>query len=442
MTDFQLPGSVLSRRMLLSGIVVGTLGAADADARKKKKRRKKRRKRHGGGVSVAAPARPFPQHVAYGAIRPNQWSQTDLDSHVRAAYDRWKGNYLARVDGDGNGAQYRVRLSRNGDQRDVTVSEGQGYGLLIAATMAGHDPDAQGICNGLWRFARAHRSEVDNRLMDWRVPGGQGNDSAFDGDADLAYGLLIADAQWGSGGAMNYRAAFNETLSGIMASTIGPQSRLPLLGDWVQPGDTQYNQYTPRSSDFMPGHFRTWGRATADPVWDGVVAACQSAVTGLQTTYSPGAGLLPDFSVPRSAQDQSLQPAPAGFLEGATDGQYSFNACRVPWRLGADGLLHGDATSIAQALSITRWAQGVTAGSPAAFHPGYQLNGAPNAEGSYFSSAFVAPLGVAAMLDDAAQDWLNAIYDSVRGVEQNYYEDTITLLCLLLMSGNFRDPTR
>ena len=53
---------------------------------------------------------------------------------------------------------------------------------------------------------RAHPSEIDSRLMDWNVPEPEGNDSAFDGDADIAFGLLLADAQWGSAGRVNYKA--------------------------------------------------------------------------------------------------------------------------------------------------------------------------------------------------------------------------------------------
>jgi hypothetical protein len=38
------------------------------------------------------------------------------------------------------------------------------------------------------------------------------------------------------------------------------------------------------------------------------------------------------------------------------------------------------------------------------------------------------------------QEWLNAVYDAVYGRHENYYEDTVNLLCLLVMSGNFWSP--
>ena len=46
------------------------------------------------------------------------------------------------------------------------------------------------------------------------------------------------------------------------------------------------------------------------------------------------------------------------------------------------------------------------------------------------------------MNDPAAQSWLDAIYSAVRVKQDDYYEDSITLLCLLAMTGNFWDPTQ
>jgi endo-1,4-beta-D-glucanase Y len=439
----------ITRRGLLAISAASVLANDDADGRKGKKKRRRRRKKGGQGGPGNAPGpilpalRPFPQQQAYGAVRPSRWTQAQLNTDIRSFYDRWKSRYLIPLTGNDGNQQYRVAFGRTGENRGTTVSEGQGFGLMIVATMAGHDPDAQRICEGLWRFSRSHPSSINNRLMDWRVPGGSGDTSAFDGDADLAYGLLLADAQWGSSGAISFRAEFDHTLAGILASTIGPQSRLPMLGDWVKPNGGKHNQYTPRSSDLMTGHFRTWGRATGASVWNDVVAASQSTITTLQSDYAPNTGLLPDFIQPRSAQDHSPRPADVDFLEGQNDPNYNYNAGRDPWRIGADALLHGDATSSAQAAMIASWAKVATNGNPRALRSGYYLDGRPLPDSNYFSIFFVAPLGVAAMCDDRLQSWLDGIYAAVVATtDQDYYEESVALLCLLLMTGNFRDPSR
>jgi endoglucanase len=419
----------VTRRSLLALSAASLFVTDDADARKRRKKHRRKRKKGGKGGGTAN----------NGIIRPSRWTQSQLDSHVQAAYERWKSRYLVAVDG----SQYRVAFSKSGANHGATVSEGQGFGLMIVSTMAGYDPEARSICEGLSLFVRAHPSEIEPRLMDWHVPGGNGNTSAFDGDADIAYGLLLAASRWGNDGLVAFRTEFDRTLAGIRERTIGPQSRLPMLGDWVDPNGSKHNQYTPRSSDLMPGHFHTWARATGDAFWTQVAVASQNTVAALQSEYSPVTGLLPDFIEPRSAQNHRPRPASPGFLEGPNDGNYNYNAGRDPWRIGADAILHKDATSAAQAAKIARWARATTNGDPRAFKSGYYLDGRPLPDSDYFSVFFVAPLGIAAMCDAGLQDWLDDIYAAVIATtDQDYYEESVALLCLLLMTGNFRDPTR
>ena len=259
-------------------------------------------------LATIAHAQQFPfgvQHQTYraGTLTPTNFTRTQLNQHVANYYDVWKGRWLAA---DSASSGWRVKSDSSGR----TVSEGQGYGMVIVAAMAGHDPQAKTIFDGLWKFRLAHPSSIDSRLMDWEVPNTDGNDSAFDGDADIAYGLLMAHAQWGSTGTIDYLDAAENVIAGIRASTIGPQSRLPMLGDWVSPNGSTYSQWTTRSSDFMPGHFRAYGEATGDPAfWSSVVTATQNVVTDIQSNESANTGLLPDF-IKLVGASRDPQPAP------------------------------------------------------------------------------------------------------------------------------------
>lgn len=390
-----------------------------------------------GAASSSRPRRPFPQHVTYasGTIGPNHRTQEQVHGDVRAFYDYWKANYLAKV--PGSPTRYQV-LSGPGR----TVSEGQGYGMIIVATMAGYDPDAQGIFEGLWYFVQDHPSNIDSRLMAWEVPedaGGEG--SAFEGDTDIAYALLLADAQWESDGDVNYRAEAWTRISAILESTIGPQSHLPTLGDWVDPNGEAYNQYTPRSSDFMPAHFRALARATGDATWGEVVTAVQNSITALQSDCSPDTGLLPDFVEPVSAWDHRPRPADANFLEGPYDGDYCYNAGRDPWRIATDALLNDDETSMMQTRHIANWIAAATCKNPRSIKAGYHLDGTPINASDYFTTFFVAPFGVTLMTSPKQQQFLNDLYDSVYNAHEGYYEDSVTLLCLLVMTRNYWDPT-
>jgi len=100
------------------------------------------------------PKRPFPQHVDYapGTIKPDHLSQARLDDDVRALYDAWKSRYLVQAGCEPDGhPRYRVRMGRGA--QDATVSEGQGYGMVLAAYMAGYDKKARVLFDGLWEFA-------------------------------------------------------------------------------------------------------------------------------------------------------------------------------------------------------------------------------------------------------------------------------------------------
>jgi endo-1,4-beta-D-glucanase Y len=399
------------------------------------------------GAAIAAPHHPFPQHVAYsaGSLLPDHRTQAERDDDARALYDAWKSRYLSQagVEADGH-PRYRVRRGR--EPSAPTVSEAQGYGLILAALFAGHDPDAREIFDGLFEFALDHPSEIDARLMDWWVPADEsldpgGNDSAFDADADIAYALLLAARQWGDAGRFDYSAHALSVIAGQLASAIGPTNRLPMLGDWVNPSGSSYSERTPRMSDFLPDHFRAFAGASGTSAWDEVRGAVQSTLGFVQSTYAPATGLVPDFLEPVSASDPTLRPADANFLESDWDGDYYYNSTRVPLRLAIDALLNDDPTSRDQVRKISLWAQAASQSDPALVRAGYELDGTPLPGSNYSTTAFAAPLGPAAMNAPSQQQWLNDLYDVARVSDENYYEDTLSLLCVLVMTGNYWSPT-
>ena len=393
-----------------------------------------------------SPRRPFPQHTVYasGTIAPNHLSQATLDAKVSTLYFAWKSRYVAAAGRTLDGhPRFRVRSGRLAT--DPTVSEGQGYGLMLAAIFAGQDPAARSLFDGLLEFALDHHSTVDARLLDWYVnadesPDSNGDDCAFDGDCDAAFALLLAEAQWGNGGRFNYGWQARSLLDGLMDSAIGPQSNLPMLGDWVSPQGQTYNQWTSRSSDLTLDHFRSFEQKVGDGRWTQVLLASQDLIEQTQAVYSANTGLMPDFLVPVASSNLPLMPAPAGFLEGPWDGVHYYNACRDPWRFGTDALTSGDSLSRTETRRMAQWIRAASGANPFAIRAGYRLNGVPIPGSNYFTTAFVAPFGVAAMTDPASQGFLNAIFDSVVDSDEDYYEDSIALLSSVVMSGNWWQP--
>ena len=97
-------------------------------------------------VQIGSPtaAYPFPQHISYaaGTISPNHRSQSQLDDDVRAFYDYWKSSFLVSA-GTSSGGNPMYRVTFGSGNPGSTVSEGQGFGMMIVAIMAGYDPLAK-----------------------------------------------------------------------------------------------------------------------------------------------------------------------------------------------------------------------------------------------------------------------------------------------------------
>ena len=321
------------------------------------------------------------------------------------------------------------------------VSEGQGFGMVITAFMAGHDPDAKAIFDGLYGYFRAHPSEINRDLMAWRQLTGcvssADSNSASDGDIDVAYALLLADRQWGSAGTIDYRAAALRVIAAIGQDEINPGTMAVKLGDWAIPGDVMYDDT--RTSDFITDHFRSFFAATGDTSWLGVVDRSYALVNTMQSSYSPATGLLPDF-----IRHVSSSPSPAGpnFLESPYDGAYSYNACRDPFRLGLDYLLNGDARALHTVQRLNGFIRAKTWDDPTQIRAGYRLNGTA-IDTFDISLAFTAPFMVGAMVDTGSQAWLNDLWttvDTTSMMSNDYYGNTLKMLAIIVVSGNWWDP--
>ena len=378
--------------------------------------------------------RPFPQHVTYtaGHIKPTNFTQSQLDGHVTAFYDQWKAAYLSS-DCDTN--EFYIEFAPN-----QNVSEGIGYGMMATAFLAGHDPDAQTIFDKLYNFYKSHPSNINPALMAWKqdncISVG-GVNSATDGDIDIAYGLLLAHEQWGSNGTVNYFSEAETMINAIIADDVNPITWSVKLGDWATSGSPNF-YYATRGSDFILDHFRAFECATGDTDWTNVINTCFTLLDDMQTNYSAATGLIPDFIVDL---DSDPRPADGFFLEGTYDGDYYYNACRVPWRIGTDYLLFGDTSSKATVDKITNWLKTATSNDVSDISNGYLLDGTKIF--SFNDPAYTGAFAVAAMASPDHQTWLNDLYASVHNHpfgSSGYYENSLKLMYSIVLSCNYWTP--
>ncbi|ACZ84544.1 glycosyl hydrolase family 8 [Streptosporangium roseum] len=386
--------------------------------------------------TAGGPAVPFGGHTipyAAGMLRPGG-GQAALDQKVVDYYKRWKAAFVKQNCGNG---WYQI-ISPDADH--PYVAEAQGYGMVIAATMAGADPDAKKIFDGLLKYVLAHPSSITPGLLaaeqDTSCKSVNGGDSATDGDLDVAYGLLLADRQWGSAGAYDYKQLAIKTINAIKSGEVNPTTKLMKLGDWTSSGDQYY--WISRSSDWMIDHFRAFRKATGDATWDTVRTNHQNLITSQQATYAASTGLLADFVVNTNT---TPKPASGQVLEDPNDGKYWWNACRDPWRIGADAVTSGDAKSLAAARKLNTWIKGKTGGDPSKIAVGYSLSGTQISSGS--EPAYFAPFAVAAMTDSGSQAWLDALWNKMLNTSftpTDYFSTSIQLQVMITVTGNHWVP--
>lgn len=394
------------------------------------------------------PAVPFGARLdAYRfGIRPNHVSDAQMDAVIKQHYDAWKTNLLVDVPTVPGGKA--VHFNQPGY---LAVSEGMGYGMLLTVLMAGYDPQAQAIFDGLLRTVRARPAySIPNDtarpyLMDWRLAGdGSSTDAAgggwnaLDADEDIAMALLMADRQWGSAGTWNYKQEGINTINAMKVWNMKPD------------GTPMANLRTSRTSDYMIGHFRAYAAATGDGFWNTAVDRTFDLVNRMQTTYSPGVGLVPDFIV--DVDTSSPRPSPGGQIESPWEGNYFANGQRDPWRWGTDYVFTGDARWKGVLTKMTDFfvkANGGSPGNPSDYlgtmAVGYHLDGTSmNSEfgNPWPARGLVAGAMNGAQIDAKYQSYVNACWDwLVAKWVPAYYDAELTLLSEIVAAGDWWNPT-
>ena len=379
--------------------------------------------------SIAGIAYPFASRLRpyVAGIAPTSASQAVQDAGLRSQYDAWKASSVRSACG-GTVVSF--------DANYAMVSEGASYGMLLTVLMAGHDSQARTLFDGLLHVVRSHPAYGTGQpaLMDWRVnadcSSGGGGWNAMDGDLDIAMALLMADKQWGSAGAVNYRAEALSTIAALKAVNMTPDGLTKGLP----------NPANNRTSDYMITHFKAFKRATGDTFWDAATDKAFNLLNLMQTNFSPTTGLIPDFIINTASSNPTPSP---GYVadNNANEGFYYWNACRLPWRLASDYVTSGDTRSKVVTAKMMEFFQRSSGGNAALIRPGYRLDGTALPNTDYSSPAFTGPATAGAMVDAKFQPFLNSLWTySTANRATGYYGTELQLLSLMVASGNWWNP--
>jgi endo-1,4-beta-D-glucanase Y len=347
---------------------------------------------------------PYPQNRSYAyGFKPTPFGANAAAdaTTIQGKYNSWIAN--KRVTVSASPLTYRIQAEDLGND---TVSEGISYGMLLAVYF-----DDESTFDGLWRYKVSKNDGLG--LMNWRINSGGsvvGSGSATDADQDIAYALYLANYQWGSAGTFNYKSLADAEMTKIVA--------YDLDSDRIKPGDSFNSCRYP--SYFFPNEYRVFGKEKSGDLaaWTAARNNCYSTIAAARNSAT---GLV---------AEQCTDTGQGGGCSVSST-QYQYNSARVPLRMALDYVYYGDANAQAELSKLASFFGGI---SPGSVVDCYNLNG--TSCGSNNHGAFVGPGGCSLMVNGAASLQTYYNYLMVTDYSGNYFGGAISLLSLLLLSGN------
>ena len=387
---------------------------------------------------------PFPQNrQSKNCIYPDGYRNED----VQAAYQKWKDDTVT-TSGAGGFRRVQRLASDPALQMGSTVSEGIGYGMLIAVYM--NDPS---LFDDLWKYEQLHLGKCPPAgacpsmvPMDWYISADGatplGTGGATDADEDMAFALAMADRQWGGQGtlAKTYHQFAVDQITAVWVLEVY-QSSLIKPGTW---GDSA----TVNISYFAPAYYRVFksvggalpmgGGASWNPNWD---ATIDTTYTTIANSLNAANGNQSNGLVPAWCTSAGV-PNPTAIMTGNPT-NYQYDSCRTPFRIALDWCWNAEPRAQAYVAKTSNFFSAIGARN---IVDGYALDGAPQAQSpGGLSAAFIGPAGVGAMSSPAYQSFVDDAYGAVATrtllAGGEYYEDSWTVLSLLMMSANFLNYT-
>lgn len=227
-------------------------------------------------------------------------------------------------------------------QRDyITTSEGQSYTMLRAVWL-----DDKETFDKSWQWTKDNLWK-DNKLFAWlfgeKSDGSYavlteigGNNSATDGDTDIAMALLFAYARWGDS---QYILEADSIIKAIWKESVVEVSGKPYLTS------NDIEKFNPNEILLNPSYYAPYAYrmfAIIDPTndWEGIVDTSYEVIiksSAFNLDKDNSAGLPPDWVI----LDRNTGTLRAPQSSNITT-NYSFDAHRVMWRLYLDYIWYGD----------------------------------------------------------------------------------------------------
>nr|1KWF_A Chain A, Endoglucanase A [Acetivibrio thermocellus] len=356
---------------------------------------------------------PFNTKYPYGptSIADNQ---SEVTAMLKAEWEDWKSKRITS-----NGAGGYKRVQRDASTNYDTVSQGMGYGLLLAVCF-----NEQALFDDLYRYVKSHFN--GNGLMHWHIDANNnvtshdgGDGAATDADEDIALALIFADKLWGSSGAINYGQEARTLINNLYNHCVEHGSYV------LKPGDRWGGSSVTNPSYFAPAWYKVYAQYTGDTRWNQVADKCYQIVEEVKK-YNNGTGLVPDWCT------ASGTPASGQSYD------YKYDATRYGWRTAVDYSWFGDQRAKANCDMLTKFfardgAKGIV--------DGYTIQGSKISNNH--NASFIGPVAAASMTGYDL-NFAKELYRETVAVKDSeyygYYGNSLRLLTLLYITGNFPNP--
>ena len=228
----------------------------------------------------------------------------------------------------------------------------------------------------------------------------------------MAWALIMASAQWQD---VAYLVEAKQMITSISTHCIGTDGML-LPGDNWGATDRTFPDY------FSPAYFRVFATISGNRNWSGAILAKNYQILADVTGTH---GLVPDSTT------RTYVHTPPGI--------YGYDACRTPWRIAMDYCWNDEPRAKAYLDKIGAF---FTSQLPVSnFGDGYSLTGMKTS--NFGNMAFIGTAGVAGMA--GFPNLLNEAFTygaTGTGGNTQYYQQSLRLITMLMMSGNFLDYTQ
>lgn len=307
-----------------------------------------------------------------------------------------------------------VRIDQGGD----TVSEGQAYGMLLAAAVGDRTRFQE-----IWGWTKSHLERPDGLFafhwQDGRVVDTQ---PAADADLDVARALLVGACRFSDPGLRTQAIRVGRA---ILAHEVARAGSLQVLlaGPWANHADNLV--FNPSYAD--PTTLHALAQMTGNAQFSAVAAGARTLVNQLTRP------LPPDWAIVNTKTGQATPVSSASSTAGP--GIFSFDAPRTLVRF-AEGSASGDASAVARAWPV------FSATPPADIITEHQLSGPPvGSDKNPVTLAGVAGAAKAAGDRSAVSGLLNQAH-TLNAQHPTYYGSAWVALGRILLTTNLLQPCR